>query len=198
MDIPLPPPSTNPTEVLDIDAKTPDFHVSRDPRMVRLTGVHPFNVEAPLSTLFDQGMYHPLYKYVQYKTDSTQGFLTPPELFYVRNHGAVPKVLDEEIPDWEISIEGLVENPITITFKQIHEEFEQVTLPITLVCAGNRRKEQNQVRKSQGFSWGAAGVSTSLFTGPMLADVIKKAKPSKKARYLCMEGADQLVSCPTI
>jgi hypothetical protein len=67
MDIPLPPPSTNPTEVLDIDAKTPDFHVSRDPRMVRLTGVHPFNVEAPLSTLFDQGMYHPLYKYVQYK-----------------------------------------------------------------------------------------------------------------------------------
>jgi len=132
------------------------------------------------------------------KTDSTQGFLTPPGLFYVRNHGAVPKVLDEEIPDWEISIEGLVENPITITFKQIHEEFEQVTLPITLVCAGNRRKEQNQVRKSQGFSWGAAGVSTSLFTGPMLADVIKKAKPSKKARYLCMEGADQLVSCPAI
>lgn len=34
------------------------------------------------------------------------GFLTSPELFYVRNHGPVPQVLDEEIPDWEISIEG--------------------------------------------------------------------------------------------
>jgi nitrate reductase (NAD(P)H) len=37
---------------------------------------------------------------------SSAGFLTTPELFYVRNHGAVPKVLDEEIIDWELSIEG--------------------------------------------------------------------------------------------
>jgi nitrate reductase (NAD(P)H) len=34
------------------------------------------------------------------------GFLTSPELFYVRNHGPVPQVLDEDIPNWEISIEG--------------------------------------------------------------------------------------------
>ena len=53
--IPLPPFSNSLTEVLDIDAKTPDFHVARDPRLIRLTGVHPFNVEAPLSALFDQG-----------------------------------------------------------------------------------------------------------------------------------------------
>jgi len=57
VDIPLPPPSSNPTKVLDIDANTPDFHVPRDPRMVRLTGVHPFNVEAPLTALFDEGTY---------------------------------------------------------------------------------------------------------------------------------------------
>lgn len=36
------------------------------------------------------------------------GFLTPPELFYVRNHGPVPEVRDEEIPSWDISIEGCV------------------------------------------------------------------------------------------
>jgi len=77
--------------------------------------------------------------------------------------------------------------------KQILQDFEQVTVPITLVCAGNRRKEQNQVRKSQGFSWGPSGVSTALFTGPMLAEVLKVAKPLKKAKYVCMEGADKLV-----
>lgn len=55
--IPLPPPSINPTKVLDIDLNTPDAHVPRDPRLIRLTGVHPFNVEAPLSALFDSGMY---------------------------------------------------------------------------------------------------------------------------------------------
>lgn len=86
--IPLPPPSTAPTEILEIDKKTPDAHVPRDSRLIRLTGVHPFNVEAPLTTLFNEG------------------FLTSPELFFVRNHGAVPHVTDEDIPDWELSIEG--------------------------------------------------------------------------------------------
>jgi nitrate reductase (NAD(P)H) len=173
-DIPLPPPTIVPTEVLDIDKNTPDSLVPRDPRLIRLTGVHPFNVEAPLSALFDEG------------------FLTSPELFYVRNHGYVPHVTDEEIPDWEFSIEGLVDNPITMTLRELIDDYEQITCPVTLVCAGNRRKEQNQVRKSKGFSWGAAGLSTALFTGVMMSDVIKKAKPTRKAKYVCMEGADEL------
>eukprot|EP00964_Phaeocystis_antarctica_P118331 scaffold82126_cov47-Phaeocystis_antarctica.AAC.1 len=40
--------------------------------MVRLTGRHPFNVEAPLPELWKRG------------------FLTPASLHYVRNHGAAP------------------------------------------------------------------------------------------------------------
>ena len=88
IEIPLPPPTIVPTQVLDQDRKTPDNHVPRDPRLIRLTGVHPFNVEAPLSALFDEG------------------FLTSPELFYVRNHGAVPEVHENDIPDWEFSVEG--------------------------------------------------------------------------------------------
>ncbi|KAI5837779.1 nitrate reductase [Morchella snyderi] len=174
VEVPLPPPSINPIKVLDIDLGTPDSHVPRDPRLIRLTGVHPFNVEAPLTALFDSG------------------FLTPPELFYVRNHGAVPEVHDEDIMDWDISIEGLVENPMTISLRQILTDFENVTLPITLVCAGNRRKEQNMVQKSQGFSWGAAGVSTSLWTGPLISTLLAAAKPLRRARYLCMAGADDL------
>lgn len=171
---PLPPPSTEPPSVLDVDKKTPDNWVHRDSRLIRLTGVHPFNCEAPLSDLYNEG------------------FLTSPELFYVRNHGAVPQVKDEDIPDWEFSIEGLVENPITLTLKDLIEHYDNVTYPITLVCAGNRRKEQNVVRKTKGFSWGAAGVSTALFTGVVFGDLLKKAKPKRGARYVCMEGADKL------
>jgi nitrate reductase (NAD(P)H) len=91
-DFPLPPPSTAPVEVLAVDKKTPDAHVPRDPRLIRLTGVHPFNVEAPLTALYNEG------------------FLTSPELFYVRNHGAVPEVKDEECLDWEFSVEGCVQH----------------------------------------------------------------------------------------
>lgn len=174
-DFPLPPPSIVPSlNVLDVDIKTPDFHVPRDPRLIRLTGVHPFNVEAPLTDLFKEG------------------FLTSPELFYVRNHGPVPQVKDEDIPDWTFTVEGLVDNPLTITLRELMSEYDQKTYPITLVCAGNRRKEQNVVRKTKGFSWGPAGVSTALFTGVVLGDVLRRAKPKRKARYMCMEGADKL------
>lgn len=171
---PLPPPCTEPTDVLEVDKKTPDRWLPRDSRLIRLTGVHPFNVEAPLTELFNEG------------------FLTSPELFYVRNHGHVPQVQDADIPDWEFSIEGMVEHPIKMTLRQLIDEYEQRTYPITLVCAGNRRKEQNVVRKTKGFSWGAAGVSTALFTGVPMSEVIRRAKPTRGARYVCMEGADLL------
>ena len=82
-----------------------------------------------------------------------------------------------------------------ISFKELLSEYENVTYPITLVCAGNRRKEQNVVRKSKGFSWGPAGVSTALFTGVVMKDVIERARPLRRAKYVCMEGADKLVRC---
>ena len=44
------------TKVLALDSNTPDRNVARDPRMVRLTGAHPFNAEPPLSALFDEGV----------------------------------------------------------------------------------------------------------------------------------------------
>ncbi|KAJ6470108.1 hypothetical protein C8R47DRAFT_1055074 [Mycena vitilis] len=176
--LPLPPASKTPSEALEIDQKTPDFHVFRDPRMIRLTGVHPFNAEAPLTALH------------------REGFLTTPELFFVRNHGPVPEVHDAEVLDWQFTVDGMVENPLTITLRDLMVDYAQQTYPITLVCAGNRRKEQNQVRKSKGFSWGAAGVSTALFTGVAMSDIIRGAKPKKKAKFVCMEGADKLASNP--
>jgi nitrate reductase (NAD(P)H) len=171
---PLPPKPREDISVLPEDLKTPDSHVERDPRLIRLTGVHPFNVEAPLSALYDEG------------------FLTTKDLHYVRNHGPVPKVPDSELMDWEFTIEGLVENPITLTLSQLIDRYEQVTYPVTLVCAGNRRKEQNVVRKSKGFSWGAAGLSTALWTGVVIGDLLKAAMPKRGARYVCFEGADKL------
>ncbi|KAH6635458.1 hypothetical protein B0J18DRAFT_48179 [Chaetomium sp. MPI-SDFR-AT-0129] len=170
---PLPPPSRE-NKVLAEDLKTPDHHVERDPRLIRLTGTHPFNVEAPLSDLYDEG------------------FLTTKDLHYVRNHGAVPLVNDADVLDWEFSITGLVDQPTTLTLRDLIQTYEQATYPITLVCAGNRRKEQNVVRKTKGFSWGAAGVSTALWTGVALADVLGRARPTRRARYVCFEGADRL------
>ncbi|KAK3688144.1 nitrate reductase [Podospora appendiculata] len=170
---PLPPRSRQ-NKVLAEDLKTPDRHVERDARLIRLTGVHPFNVEAPLSDLYDEG------------------FLTTKDLHYVRNHGAVPQVEDSECLDWEFTVEGMVENPITMTVRDLLRDYEQLTYPITLVCAGNRRKEQNVVRKTKGFSWGPAGLSTALWTGVSLGQLLMRSVPRRGARYVCFEGADKL------
>lgn len=168
------PPPTRQNRVLPEDLKTPDNHVERDPRLIRLTGTHPFNSEAPLSDLYNEG------------------FITSEGLHYVRNHGPVPRVADEEILDWQFTVEGMVHTPVTMTLRDLLREYEQVTYPITLVCAGNRRKEQNVVRKTKGFSWGAAGVSTALWTGVALRDLLMRAAPKRGARYVCFEGADKL------
>ncbi|KAG7899208.1 hypothetical protein KL935_003518 [Ogataea polymorpha] len=160
------------SEVLPTDLKTKDNFVARDPDLLRLTGSHPFNSEPPLAKLYDSG------------------FLAPVSLHFVRNHGPVPYVPDENILDWEVSIEGMVETPYKIKLSDIMDQFDIYTTPVTMVCAGNRRKEQNMVKKGTGFNWGAAGTSTSLWTGCMLGDVIGKARPSKRARYIWMEGAD--------
>ena len=82
------------------------------------------------------------------------------------------------------------------TLADLHNKFQVVTLPVTLVCAGNRRKEQNVVRKSLGFSWGAGGLSTALFTGVYLCDILGYVRPTKAAKHVIFEGCDDLPNGP--
>ncbi|KAG8389719.1 hypothetical protein BUALT_Bualt01G0008000 [Buddleja alternifolia] len=156
------------------DEFTADNWVERHPAMVRLTGKHPFNAEAPLPRL----MHH--------------GFITPVPLHYVRNHGSIPKAVWEE---WTVEITGLVKNPMRFTMHQLETEFPSKEFPATLVCAGNRRKEQNMTKQIMGFNWGAAAVSTSWWRGVPLRAVLKQCGiMSKKmgAVNVCFEGAEDL------
>lgn len=173
------PTSLPPAVVSAQDTQTPDNWVKRDERLVRLTGKHPFNCEARLGDLF------------------AAGFLTPTELFYVRNHGAVPRVDEEAARAWTVRVHGLVKNECTFSLDDLKTKFPVVTLPVTMVCAGNRRKEQNMVLKGLGFNWGAAGISTALFTGVYLADVLQYVQPIRPmAQHVVFEGTDSLPNGP--
>ncbi|GLT50200.1 hypothetical protein SLA2020_237050 [Shorea laevis] len=156
------------------DEGTSDNWIKRNSTMVRLTGKHPFNSEPPLNRL----MHH--------------GFITPVPLHYVRNHGAVPKGSWDE---WTVEVTGLVKRPTVFTMDQLVSEFPSRELPVTLVCAGNRRKEQNMVKQTIGFNWGAAGISTTVWRGIMLRDVLKRCgifNSKKGALNVCFEGAEDL------
>jgi hypothetical protein len=71
-------------------------------------------------------------------------------------------------PPRRIEIGGLVERPMSISMDELLS-MPSVTLPVTLVCAGNRRKEENMIKKSIGFNWGPCAVSTAHWTGAPLA-----------------------------
>mmetsp|Transcript_218 Transcript_218/g.337 ORF Transcript_218/g.337 Transcript_218/m.337 type:complete len:894 (+) Transcript_218:112-2793(+) len=136
------------------DKGTPDEWLPRDGRLIRLTGRHPFNVEPPLAILD------------KYK------FITPTNLQYVRNHGACPRLSWDE---HTVCIGGpLVSTPLELSMNQI-ASFPPRVLPVTLVCAGNRRKEQNSVKQTIGFNWGSSGVSTSVWKGVLLRDLLIRA-----------------------
>ncbi|KAI9107125.1 hypothetical protein K1719_022653 [Acacia pycnantha] len=156
------------------DDGTADSWIERNASMVRLTGKHPFNSEPPLTRL----MHH--------------GFITPVPLHYVRNHGAVPKASWD---DWVVEVCGLVKRPAKFTMDQLVNEFSNREMPVTLVCAGNRRKEQNMVKQSIGFNWGAAAISTSVWKGVPLRYLLKRCgiySRTKGALHVCFEGAEDL------
>ncbi|ORY07232.1 NAD(P)H-nitrate reductase [Basidiobolus meristosporus CBS 931.73] len=132
------------------DEKTPDNWIKRNPELIRLTGKHPFNGEPTPTNLYDEG------------------YITSNATFYVRNHGHVPKL------EWDthtLEVTGLVDNPRTFTMDEL-AAFPKRQFPVTFPCAGHRRREVNLVKQSKGFSWGSAGVSTSIFGGLMLRDLL--------------------------
>ena len=94
----------------------------------------------PLNTLFLEPPLSALEK---------GGFITPNQLHYVRNHGPVPELSWE---DHRIELTGLVNRPVILTMDDILS-LPSTTIPVTMVCAGNRRKEQNMYKQSKGFSW---------------------------------------------
>eukprot|EP01135_Chromosphaera_perkinsii_P002792 Nk52_evm1s227 gene=Nk52_evmTU1s227 len=180
----------------DRDKNSPDNWISRHPEMVRLTGKHPFNSEPPLSG----------------DISLTRSYLTSQERHYVRNHGAVPR-LQWDQHTIRVGSESSCANKkslideAAITMDDLLHQFPIISRTATLVCAGNRRKEQNMVKQSKGFSWGAGAIGTAVWTGVPLCEFLKalnvdyvyptdteeeEGVDTVKQLHVRFEGADRL------
>lgn len=155
------------------DQFSPDNWLPRSSDLIRLTGKHPLNAEAHLSHLFDAGL------------------ITPNELHYVRNHGAVPRIL------WEFHVIDVEGGKLKLTMDDLKERFDSINIPVALACDGNRRKELNMIRRSKGFNWGSGAVSCAYWKGPLLRDLLLAAgvedrlSASSKRLWVNFEGADE-------
>lgn len=156
------------------DQFSPDNWVPRSSHLIRLTGKHPLNGEPELTPLFEAGL------------------ITPNELHYVRNHGAVPHIL------YEFHKLDVNDGKLVLNMDDIKNDFTPINIAVALACDGNRRKELNQIKKSKGFSWGSGAVSCAYWKGPLLRDVLLKSGvperlPTNKGQrwWVNFEGADE-------
>lgn len=129
----------------------------------------PYNAEPPCAALADR-------------------ILTPLDTFYSRNHGAIPQV---DAGDWQVTVDGLVDRPLTLSLTDLQKNFEPRTVIATLQCAGNRRAGLTEVRDIPGEDqWGPGATSTAEWTGVSLADVLSTAGLQATAKHVAFSAPD--------
>jgi sulfite oxidase len=143
-----------------IDGKVPSDHVDdpfksdpkRDSRLIGLSE-KPCNAEtAP---------------------DDLENFLTPNEVFYVRNHLWVPDVESEK---YTLQIEFPDGTEKEYSINELKSKFEPVKITATLQCSGNRRKHMTEeARSTSGLQWNIGAISNAEWTGVRLRDVLADA-----------------------
>lgn len=112
---------------------------------------------------------------------------TPIEKFFVRQNGTPPDPAAD--PDsWTVSIEGLVNTPLTLSVADLKSRFEHVTYRMVLECGGNGRSFFDP--PARGNQWTNGGASCAEWTGVRLKDVLEAAGIAPGAIYTAHYGAD--------
>ncbi|KAI0844338.1 Oxidoreductase, molybdopterin-binding domain-containing protein [Daldinia vernicosa] len=148
----------------------------RDARLMKLTE-KPCNAETPGNELAEH-------------------FLTPNEVFYVRNHMWVPVVENTEADDHSITVElpdGDIKN---YSIKDLKARFKQHTVTAVLQCSGNRRSDMTRyAKKTNGLQWTVGAISCAKWEGVRLRDVLADAglsleDPGEDAQHVQFSGLE--------
>jgi sulfite oxidase len=117
-----------------------------------------------------------------------RSFFTPNELFFVRNHGAVPQI---EPSSYRLVVNGRVQRPLRFSLEELRR-LPKVTVPATLQCAGNRRTELMAVAPIPGeLGWGAEAISTAKWGGVPLRDILASVSPAADTSHVAFTGFDE-------
>jgi len=116
--------------------------------------------------------------------------ITPTSRHFIRNNGIPPENVDPAT--WTLTIDGFVDTPLELTIADMREQFEVVTMALTLECGGNGRGFFNPPAKGNQWTYGA--VACSEWTGVRLKDVLEKAGVQSNVVYTAHYGADAHLS----
>ncbi len=116
--------------------------------------------------------------------------ITPAELFFTRSHAPAPAL---DAATWRLQVSGLVEQPTSLSLVELNRQFSRRDVTATLVCAGLRRNELLSMGPLPGeLPWGPEPISTAHWSGVALADVLRSAGVSRRARHVEFIGLDQV------
>lgn len=178
----------HPDDVSAVPRSSSDDPYSHEPRRHPALRVHaskPFNAETPAQLLVDH-------------------FVTPNDLFYVRNHLPVPQsAVDDAMAtkrkgtlrsEAKVEVSGVgLRRPVTLTIDELRKRFPAHTVTTSLQCAGNRRSDMkaDDDRTVRGLPWRSGAVGTARWTGVLLCDVLQYTGASEHdVQHVLFQGRD--------
>lgn len=102
----------------------------------------------------------------------TESFLTPNDLWFIRNHHPVPKI-DEST--FRLSLSTTASNDgrsFSYSLADLRSRFRKVDVVSSIQCGGNRRAEMSKIVETAGKPWDVSAIGTAKWSGVRLADVI--------------------------
>lgn len=136
-------------------------------------------------------------------------FITPNQDFFLRSHFPYPqKVIRDQ---WKVELRGCFQQEVELGLEEILS-FEHTSQVITIECTGNSHSTTKDMKEHLTFQkilrlldptqWKSVlafisggqrhgMLSTGLYTGVRLHDILKKYRPSPEAKYLVFRGVDR-------
>lgn len=116
---------------------------------------------------------------------AVDGLYTPNELFFIRSNG--PVSVDIASDEWRLTVKGLVETPIELTFEEL-QGLPRRTLSAFLECSGNSRSRFTP--EAEGTQWGNTAIGNAEWVGTPLAAVLELAGVQEGAVDVVAQGGD--------
>ncbi|RJX31613.1 MAG: hypothetical protein C4525_11480 [Desulfarculus sp.] len=136
-------------------------------------------------------------------------FVTPTNDFFLRSHFPYPqKVI---LNQWKLSLRGCFPQEVDLSLEELFS-FDHTTQVVMIECTGNSHSTTKDMKEHLTFQkilrlldpsqWKSilafirggqrhGMLSTGLYTGVRLHDVLKKYSPRPEARYLVFRGKDR-------
>jgi DMSO/TMAO reductase YedYZ molybdopterin-dependent catalytic subunit len=111
--------------------------------------------------------------------------VTPIGLHYLLTHYDIP---DVDAADWRLSVEGLVERPLTLSLDDLRAR-PAVEVAVTMECAGNGRAHVEPHVVSQ--PWLLEAVGTARWRGVAVSSLLEEAGVQEGALEVLFTGLDR-------